>query len=178
VIPAPLDSPRDLDAPVGELVEELCHHLGTSTVVSVALDLLGGTPGEPEVLRYLNGIEDTSTWPAYWQQVWGARALLYVWSDDAGPAVVAGLSDPAWRVAETCLRVAARRELAEACDGAVRLAGHRLPRVRGHAARLLGVAGEREHLVTVERLLTDDDEAVRRHAARALERLERRLDLV
>jgi HEAT repeat protein len=178
VIPAPLDSPRDLDAPVGELVEELCHHLGTSTVVGLALDLLGGTPGEPGVLRYLNGIEDTSTWPAYWQQVWGARALLYVWSDDAGPAVVAGLSDPAWRVAETCLRVAVRRELAEACDGAVRLAGHRLPRVRGHAARLLGVAGEREHLETVQRLLTDDDEAVRRHAARALERLERRLDLV
>jgi len=178
VIPAPLEPPRDLDAPIGELVDELCQHVGQATVVGLALELLDGAAGDPVVLRYLNGISDTSSWAAYWPRVWGARALLYVWADDAGPAVVAGLKDPAWRVAEMCLRVGVRRELAEGCDEAVRLAEHRLPRVRGNAARLLGLAGEREHLDAVERLLTDEDEAVRRHAARALERLERRLDLV
>jgi len=52
-----------------------------------------------------------------------------------------------------------------------------LPRVRGQALRLLGNAGEAEHVTAVRDRLADEDEAVRRHAARALERLEQRLDL-
>ena len=54
---------------------------------------------------------------------------------------------------------------------------HDLPRVRATAARALGGCGDSEHLAAVRRLLADPDPDVRRAAARALERLERRLDL-
>ena len=171
--------PRDASLPVGTLVEELEHQIGTEAVVSLACDLLSGgdrSLREPELV-YLNGLGDTTGWPELWPRVWGARALLYVWDPSAIPTVVAGLSDEAWRVAEMCLKVATRHEVAEAADDAVRLTTHELPRVRANAVRLLGMAGEHEHLPVVQDRLVDDDEAVRRHAARALERLERRLDL-
>jgi HEAT repeat protein len=175
VIPAP----RDVSQPIGQLVLELEHHIGTSGVVSLACDLLSGgdrAAWEPELV-YLNGLTDTAGWPTLWPRVWGARALLYVWDPSAIPAVVAGLSDEAWRVAEMCLKVATRHEVAEAADQAVGYTSHELARVRSNAVRLLGVAGEHEHLDAVHQRLADDDESVRRHAARALERLEGRLDL-
>jgi len=175
VIPAP----RDVSRPVSELVLELETHLGTPAAVALACELLSGgdrAAWERELV-FLNGLGDTSDWPELWPRVWGARALLYIWDDDAIPAVVAGLSDEAWRVAEMCLKVATRHEVAEAADKAVGLTRHELARVRGNAVRLLGVAGEHEHLEAVEDRLDDEDESVRRHAARALERLETRLDL-
>ncbi len=86
------------------------------------------------------------------------------------------LDDDAWRVAEMCLKVSARREL-PCGDAAARLAAHDLPRVRATAARALGGCGDSEHLAAVRRLLADPDADVRRAAARALERLEQRLDL-
>jgi HEAT repeat protein len=172
-------APRDASRPIRELVGELAGHLGEDRVVTLACKLLGGadrSPWEAELV-FLNGNSDTLGWASYWPRVWGARALLYVWDDSAVPAVVRGLEDPAWRVAEMCLKVAVNQELANGADIAVELSAHDLARVRGHAVRLLGVAGEHEHLATVLGLLDDQDEAVRRHAARALARLETRLDL-
>lgn len=113
----------------------------------------------------------------YWWPTWGARALLYIWSPAAAPAVVRGVGHAHWRPAEMCLKVAARRELAEAADGAVPLAGHDLPRVRATALRLLGVTGDTEHVPVVRYGLADDDAQVRRAAALALERMVARLDL-
>ncbi len=174
-----IPAPRDREAPVVELVVELAGHVGEPAVVALACELLGGADraAYPDELVYLTRLADSDAHPAEWTRVWGARALLYVWDDGAADAVVAALDDDVWRVAEMCLKVATRHEVATAADGAVRLAHHELPRVRGHALRLLGVAGDAEHVATVRDAVDDPDEDVRRHAARALERLEQRLDL-
>jgi HEAT repeat protein len=76
-----------------------------------------------------------------------------------------------------CLKVAARRELAEAADSAVPLASHDLPRVRASALRTLGRVGDTEHVPPVRSALGDTDSQVRRAAALALERMVARLDL-
>jgi HEAT repeat protein len=116
------------------------------------------------------------SWKAWWARVWAARGLLYVRDDTAGPAVLDRLDDGAWRVAEMCLKVSARREL-PCGDGAARLGTHDLPRVRATAARALGTCGDSEHLAAVRLLLDDPDADVRRAATRAVEHLEQRLDL-
>jgi HEAT repeat protein len=121
-------------------------------------------------------LEDGTSWKPYWARVWAARGLLYVWDDRAAPAVLDGLADEHWRVAEMCLKVSARRELPCGEDG-VRLAAHELARVRAAAARALGVAGDTEHVAVVRDLSDDPADDVRRAASRALEMMEVRLDL-
>jgi HEAT repeat protein len=91
--------------------------------------------------------------------------------------VVAGLADEHWRPAEMCLKVATRHEVAGAGDGASVLATHELPRVRAQAMRTLAVTGDTEHVGAVRDRLADEHDDVRRHAARALEQMARRLDL-
>ena len=182
-----LAPPRDLEAPVGVLVEELAGHLGIDATVALCLDLLAGADRRDHLgaLPYLTGLtfEPSSPrlqpqrWPDHWVRTWGARGLLYVWSDDATDPVVAGLSDEHWRPAEMCLKVSTRRELGEAGPGALLLLDHPLPRVRGQALRTLGVAGDTEHVAAVRRALDDEQPDVRRHAARALERMSARLGL-
>ncbi len=76
-----------------------------------------------------------------------------------------------------CLKVATRHEVGGAGDGAARLAGHELPRVRAQAMRTLGAVGDTEHVDAVRAALDDEAPDVRRQAARALERLAERLDL-
>lgn len=77
--------------------------LGEEEVVTWCARLLRGEdrPDDPD-LAWLGGTDD---WLPYWRRVWGARGLLYVWSDEALEAVAAGLSDPHWRVREAALRV-------------------------------------------------------------------------
>ncbi|MGH3361712.1 MAG: HEAT repeat domain-containing protein, partial [Nocardioides sp.] len=136
-------------------------------------------------LRYLAGRSfdagdralDPDAWPDHWVRTWGARGLLHVWDDVATDAVIAGLDDGHWRPAEMCLKVATRHEVGGAGDGAARLATHELPRVRAQAMRALGAVGDTEHVAALEGRLDDEYEEVRRQAARALERLEERLDL-
>ena len=182
-----LAPPRDLEAPVGVLVEELAGHLGIDATVALCLDLLAGADRRDHLgaLPYLTGLTfepgsprlEPQRWPDHWVRTWGARGLLYVWSDDATDPVVAGLSDEHWRPAEMCLKVSTRRELGEAGPGALLLLDHPLPRVRGQALRTLGVAGDTEHVADVRRALDDEQPDVRRHAARALERMSARLGL-
>ena len=182
-----LAPPRDLEAPVGVLVEELAGHLGIDATVALCLDLLAGADRRDHLgaLPYLTGLTfepgsprlEPQRWPDHWVRTWGARGLLYVWSDDATDPVVAGLSDEHWRPAEMCLKVSTRRELGEAGPGALLLLDHPLPRVRGQALRTLGVAGDTEHVAAVRRALDDEQPDVRRHAARALERMSARLGL-
>jgi hypothetical protein len=182
-----LPAPRDLEAPIGVLVPELSEHLGEPGVVALCVDLLSGADREAHtaVLPYLTGLSfaegaptrDPARWPDLWVRTWGARGLLYAWDDLASPAVAGGLADPHWRPAEMCLKVATRREVAGAGDGAASLADHPLPRVRAQALRTLAVCGDTEHLDAVRDRLADEHEDVRRQAARALDRLARRLDL-
>ena len=145
----------------------------------MACDLLAGADRTTYAaqLPYLTRLADTDAHPDDWTRVWGARALLYVWDDSATDAVLAGLDDAAWRVAEMCLKVAAKHDVPRAADGAAALASHALPRVRGQAVRLLGVAGDTEHVDVVRAALDDRDGDVRRRAARALDLMELRLDL-
>lgn len=178
-----LSPPEDLDAPVRELVADLAHLLGEAEAVDLCVDLLAGAaPAEhADALPYLAGspayaVLDGS-WRGYWARTWGARGLLYVWRDSAAGAVVAGLDDEHWRPAEMCLKVAAARELGVASDGAVRLSRHELPRVRACALRVLGRAGDTEHVAVVRAGLDDEHGDVRRAAALALERMVGRLDL-
>ena len=91
---------------------------------------------------------------------------------------MAGLGDEHWRPAEMCLKVATRHEVGGAGDGAVALRTHELPRVRAQAMRALAVTGDTEHVDAVRARLDDEHEDVRRQAARALEQMSRRLDLV
>ena len=115
-------------------------------------------------------------WKPYWVRSWGARGLLYVWSDDCTSAVVQGLSDEHWRPAEMCVKVSARREIGEAGPGIAALAGHDLPRMRQTVARALGIVGDTEHVDVVRRLSDDPDRSVRAAAVRAIARLSERLD--
>ena len=178
-----LPPPRDAAAAPRVLVAELRDLIGEVTCAAVCAELLAG--GDPEdnveALGYLGGrgapglVE--GVWAPSWGRVWGARGLLYAWDPTVAPAVVAGLADPAWRVAEMCLKVSSLRELAEAGDPATRLAEHELPRVRANAVRTLGLVGDTEHVDTVERALDDEEPLVRRAAALAMRRLTARLDL-
>jgi HEAT repeat protein len=177
-----LPPPADLEALPRELVAELRTHLSERDAVDACVALLQGAAAEahPDLLPYLSGRPGVAYfqggWPAYWPRVWGARGLLYVWQDDAATVVLAGLRDPAWRVAEMCLKVSTRREL-PAGEDAVRLAHHELPRIRAAAMRTLAVAGDVEHVDAVTDTLTDESEEVRRAAARALDAMRARLDL-
>jgi hypothetical protein len=178
-----LPPPPDLKAPPRELVAALRAHLTETEAAGRCADLLtGADPAEhADLLPYLAGrpgaAYPSDGWAEHWPRVWGARGLLYVWDDSATGAVLAGLRDESWRVAEMCLKVCTLRDL-PAGDDATRLAGHELPRVRAVAARALGAAGDVEHVSAVEDLLDDGSEEVRRAAHRALERMRTRLDLV
>jgi len=183
-----LPLPRDLDAPVGELVRELAERLGVSATVSLCVELLEGADrtDHPDAMPYLTGVvfdEESprfypDQWKDYWVRTWGARGLLYVWDETAAPAVVAGLGDEHWRPAEMCLKVSTKRELGEAGPRAAELAvSGELTRVRVQALRTLGAVGDTEHVDVVRRLLGDGEQAVRRQAARSLTQLARRLDL-
>jgi HEAT repeat protein len=183
-----LPPPRDLEAPVGDLVLELAGHLGESAVVELSVELLrdGDREAHREVMPYLTGLvfeegsptTDPKHWKDYWVRTWGARALLYVWDESAAPAVVSGLQDEHWRPAEMCLKVSTKREIGEAGPRAAELAVEGdLPRVRVQALRTLGAVGDTEHVHVVRELLDDEDQSVRRQAARSLALLARRLDL-
>ena len=171
------ESPRDLLA-------RLESHVGTTRAALLCAELLAShDPAEhPETLLYLGGaagraiLDGSPSWRPYWARVWGARGLLYVWDDAATGAVLDGLRDEAWRVAEMCLKVCALRDL-PAGDDAVRLAGHELPRVRATAVRALGATGDVEHVDAVRDALDDEAEEVRGAAHRALKRMRARLDL-
>lgn len=172
-------------ASVREAVQSLAARHGEDAVVEVCVALLDGADPEAygEVALGLSrhdlGFQQLreAGFRDYWWPTWGARGLLYVWRPDAAPAVVGGVGHEHWRPAEMCLKVAARREVAEAAGGAVDLTGHDLARVRAVAVRTLGLVGDTEHVAVVRAALEDPDAGVRRAAGLALERMVGRLDL-
>lgn len=182
-MPGPSTPPRPS---VREAVEALVATAGEPRVVEVAASLVDGAPPEeaPDIAVRLSGHGATTPdelramgFRGYWWPTWGARTLLYAWAPSAAPSVVRGVGHEHWRPAEMCLKVAGRRELAAAADGAVELAGHDLSRVRAVALRTLGLVGDTEHVRAVRSGLDDPDPQVRRAAGLALERMVTRLDL-
>ena len=91
--------------------------------------------------------------------------------------MVRGLGDEHYRPAEMCLKVSAKYDVAGSGPGAALLTRHELPRVRANAVRTLGIVGDTEHSDAVLAVLHDPEEWVREHAARAYERMAKRLDL-
>ena len=172
------------DVPPRELLALLAHEIGAEAAARACADLLAAEDehDEAEILLFLGGtagqsVLDGGEWHPYWARVWAARGLLYVWTEAAAPVVVERLGDEHWRVAEMCVKVAAKREIGEAGPGVAALAGHELPRVRAAVVRALGIIGDTEHVEIVQAALDDDESEVRRAAARSLDRLARRLDL-
>lgn len=172
----PLAAPEDPRAVPRDLLAALRRQIGEAAAAECCVELLGGADAADfaDVLPYLGG---NLVWPDYWPRVWGARGLLYVWTESAGSVVVSGLADPAWRVAENCLKVSTQRELSGAGSAAVGLTGHNLARVRAQAARTLAAVGDTEHVAAVAALAADPEPTVRAAAERAMTRLIERLDL-
>ena len=177
-----------LDGTPGDRAAAAAGALGDEALTAWCSDLLArrscwGDPDQPDI-GWIGG-RAASTWGApdhltddtdYWFQVWAARTLLYVWNDACTRDLVAALEDPAWRVREMCLKVAAKWEVAAAADASQVLVGDDVPRVRAAAVRVLGVTGEGEHADGIRRALDDSEPAVRDAAERALRALEDRLD--
>lgn len=160
-----------LDESPSRRVEIAVERFGERDVVERAVALLAGANVGEEFLlfvggKHAQGLLDGA--PAlYWPELWGARALLTAWSPSAEPAVVAGLTNQAWRVREMCARVVAKRQLA-AIEPLTALLGDEVARVRAAAALAFGVVGDYEQGAAVRRLLDDPEIEVRRAAGEAL----------
>lgn len=182
-----LPPPAPGDRPVAARIRELDALVGRVRFAEVCVDLLAGADRASYLaeLPYLTGhdwgagapVRDPSVWKDYWVRTWGARGLLHCWDDLATRQVVAGLEDAHYRPAEMCVKVAAAHDVAGSGPGVAALTRHPLARVRIQAARALAVVGDTDQVAALFGLLDDGDGAVRGHAARAYERMTRRLDL-
>lgn len=171
-----------------DLVAQACADLGEDVVVDRCVDLLTGrTSDHPFSLDLIAGpgsqrlADRYATQPGkpdHWPRAWAARALRYAWREEVGVrrAVVSGLSDPAWRVRETCAAVVRLREVAEAAEPLRALLADETPRVRVAAAQALAVVGEHDDLEVLA-TLHDEDARVARAVGQARSRLAERLDL-
>jgi HEAT repeats len=122
-------------------IARLAARLGEPAVVAGCLEMLAGREASPEVVdalggRHANRVID-HTPGAYWGRVWGARGLLYVWGDEALPALRDAVADECWRVREMVAKVAAKRRLDELAGVLAPLRFDAVPRVRAAAERAL-----------------------------------------
>lgn len=131
-----IDSPQ-------QRVDAACTALGRGAVVACCRDLLAGRPPDDVVLAALGGpglahvLSDESGTNDYWLRVWGARGLLWAWDPVALPELLAGTTNPAWRVREMVAKVVARHRVDEALDVIAALRVDAVPRVRAAAERAL-----------------------------------------
>lgn len=171
-----------------ERVADACRRWGDAEVVRRCGRLLRSGPGAIhddllELVMVLGELTDRD-WLAggkppghgYWARVWAARALLYVWNDEASPAVLVALTDEQWRVREMAAKVVLARELAEGVEALVHGCADPVPRVRIAAARALAAVGEAEHASGLRRLLDAEERRVAAAGAAALMTMSRRLD--
>ena len=168
------ETPSHHTASLEERIQAAVEREGETSVVLRARSLLeGGYEGE-DFLRVVGGPHADGILAGapslYWPELWGARALNYVWSDAAAPAVIAGLGNQAWRVREMCAKVAALRSIA-APEALTALTKDDHARVRAAAARALAATGDASVQDTLEALLRDPDKEVRRTAQQSLKTL-------
>ncbi|MGO2520058.1 MAG: HEAT repeat domain-containing protein [Microbacterium sp.] len=170
-------SPVPVDLPLEKRLAAAVERYSEAGVIERALSLIAGNnEGEDFLLfvggEHAQGILDGAP-VLYWPELWGARALLYVWDASAAPVVIDTLTNPAWRVREMGARVAAARELPAASELADLLTD-RVPRVRVAAARALGAVGSLEDVDRIRPLLKDTEIDVRRGAQQGLDTLRTR----
>lgn len=126
-------SPRDA-------IHEECQRRGRARFVQGCIDLLGGvSQGGAALVFALGGmparwvVTGEPSGPDRWLRVLAARGLLWEWDDAAAPAVVAALSDQAWRVREMAAKVVRRHLVVEAFDRVAALRDDPNHRVRAAA---------------------------------------------
>ena len=169
--------PVPLELPLGSRIAAAIDRFGEADTIDRAFELLAGANAGDEFLLFVGGehargVLDGAP-PLYWPELWGARTLLYVWSEKAVPAVVAGLSNQAWRVREMSVRVALERRL-DVAETLVELTADTSPRVRAAAVRALGSLGTADHADRIIALVRDADRDVRRAAQEARDTLRER----
>lgn len=174
------DSSRP-QVPVGlppkERIEAAVKLYGEQAVVARSLSLVDGKYEGEDFLLFLGGEHAQGILngaPAlYWPELWGLRALQYVWDDSAISPVLLSLNNPAWRVREMGCRVIAERGL-PAADELLALAADGTPRVRAAAARAVGAVGSMENLENIRALTKDPALEVRRAAQQGIDKLRSR----
>ena len=166
--------PDELALAPRERLAALARLVGAQQAADVCREVLEGDRDDAAVL-WLGGQPAASWRYEPWPRTWALRGLLYVWDDAAEAAVLAALTDEAWRVREMAAKVVCKREL-PSYHLLEPLLRDPLPRVRVAGLRAVAVVGEAESADAVLEALEDGDGDVRRVAAGALARLERRLD--
>ena len=161
-------SAAELAARPVERVAALVELVGGDAVAGWCVDLLRGADWADGLAPELDWIGGRSSVAmvakdldlVYWPRVWAARALLHAYRPQAEPAVVAGLSDPSWRVREMCAKVVRAHELGSAADELAPRCTDEVPRVRTAAVRALAVVGEAEQADAVRDCLDDPERRV------------------
>lgn len=175
-------SPVPLDEPLEARIALAVGRYGEPRVAAMAVGLLHARDEGNDILLYLGGRHAQGVLdgaPAlYWPELWGARALGYVWGEGAGAeaatsAILAGLGNRAWRVREMCAKVCATRVIGGPSTLSTLLTDE-VARVRSAAARALAEVGHAEHLDLLRPLVKDQDKDVRRAAQQSLDRLRER----
>lgn len=161
-----------VDLPIEKRLAAAVAEFGEDAVVLRSLSLLAGNNEGEDFLLYVGGEHARGILEGapvlYWPELWGTRALLYVWNDSAVAAVTAALENQAWRVREMAARVAAARGLA--VEGVLTgLLTDDVARVRAAAARALGAVGN--DIEALKPLLKDPEIDVRRGAQQAIDAL-------
>lgn len=164
----------EIDAPTETRIAAAVATWGDDEVVKRSVALVAGFNAGDEFLlvvggKHAQGLLNGAP-PLYWPELWGTRALLYVWNDSAVAAVTAALANQAWRVREMAVRVAATRGL-PVVEQLTALLTDEVPRVRAAAARALGEIGTLESEDALRALLKDPEIDVRRGAQQGLDAL-------
>lgn len=170
-------APVPVDLPLEQRLAAAVERYGQSEFVERALGLIKGHDEGDDLLLFVGGDHAQGILDGapvlYWPELWGTRALLYVWDESAAPAVIGTLGNPAWRVREMGARVVAARALPAASELAG-LLGDSVTRVRSAAARTLGAVGALEDVELLRPLLKDPEIEVRRSAQQSIEALRAR----
>jgi hypothetical protein len=166
--------PTDLDAPTEQRIAAAIALWGEREVVDRAVALIGGFSAGDDFLLFVGGRHAqgvlTGAPVLYWPELWGTRALLYVWHESAADAVGVALQNQAWRVREMAARVSAARSLPVA-PALAELLTDDVARVRAAAARALGAVGNAGDAELIRPLLRDKEIDVRRAAQQGLDAL-------
>lgn len=179
--------PSDLYAHPRQLVAEGTAHFGIHSVVDTCLALLEGRVDFdllPVPVAFVSGVhaqalvqrgDPAAREQIYWPRVWGARGLRYAWLEYAGPGVVQGLQDPAWRVREMSAKVIREHAVPDSAHALSRLLADESVRVRVAAVQALGALGGPEHARQVAGIDVSDA-ALRVAVASAVRTLRLRLE--
>jgi hypothetical protein len=167
-----------VDLPIEKRLAVAVERFGEAVVVQRSISLLAGNNEGEQFLLFVGGEHAQGILDGapllYWPELWGTRALLYVWDDSAMDAVAAALGNQAWRVREMGARVAAARQLPLSA-ALVELLTDDVARVRAAAARALGAVGARENVDDIRPLLKDAEIDVRRAAQQGIDAIRARL---